>query len=138
MHKLKGAAGTLGLNAIFRLAAAAESACAAGDHRTAHEAANQVTEALLRTQVSAMPHFAKHAQAMDATLDTTGSPLTLQDLEELRGLLRQQNMDALQKFETLQGQIKPLLSAADFEQLKNCMQELNFAQATHLLAPVLS
>jgi PAS domain S-box-containing protein len=138
MHKLKGAAGTLGLNAIFRLAAAAESACAAGDHRTAHEAANQVTEALLRTQVSAMPHFAKHAQAMDATLDTTGSPLTLQDLEELRGLLRQQNMDALQKFETLQAQIKPLLSAADFEQLQNCMQELNFAQATHLLAPVLS
>jgi HPt (histidine-containing phosphotransfer) domain-containing protein len=138
MHKLKGAAGTLGLNEVYRLAADAEFACSAGDNSGAIAAVNQVDKALRRVHASAMPHLTKLAQAMDGALDTSILPLKLQDLEELRDLFHRQSIEALDKFETLQTQIRPLMNAAEFKQLQNYIQELQFAQATNLLAPLLA
>jgi PAS domain S-box-containing protein len=138
LHKLKGAAGTLGLNEVYRLAAVAESSCMAGDQHSAEATAVRVQEALKRVYVSALPHLTKHAQAMDVTPDAPSSPLNLQDLEALRGLLQRQSIDALEKFEALQAQIRPLLEAAEFKQLQNYMQELQFAKAADLLVPLLA
>jgi CheY-like chemotaxis protein len=136
MHKLKGAAGTLGLNDVYRLSSAAEAACVAGDNAAALEATDQVDDALRRVQVSAAPHLTVQAQALETALDVPSTPLTLQDLDDLRSLLHRQSLDALGRFETLRGQIRPLLKAAEFDALENCMQELQFAKAADLLAPL--
>jgi PAS domain S-box-containing protein len=138
MHKLMGAAGTLCLNEVYRLAAVAESACMAGDKPSAEATVVLIHEALKRVHVSAMPHLTKRAQAMDVALDAPSSPLNLQDLEELHGLLQRQSIDALEKFEALQTQIRPLLKAAEFKQLQNYMQELQFAKAADLLVALLA
>jgi hypothetical protein len=110
----------------------------AGDQPSAEATAVRVQEALKRVYVSALPHLTKHAQAMDVAPDAPSSPLNLQDLEALRGLLQRQSIDALEKFEALQAQIRPLLEAAEFKQLQNYMQELQFAKAADLLVPLLA
>jgi PAS domain S-box-containing protein len=134
MHKLKGAAGTLGLNEVHKLAAEAESACLAADKAAAIRHANQVSDALRRVQASATPHLDRHAEAKKAASPPPSAPLSLQDLQELRDLLQRQSFDALEKFEMLQAQIRPLLDADAFEEVQTCMEGLDFAKALKLLS----
>jgi CheY-like chemotaxis protein/two-component sensor histidine kinase len=134
MHKLKGAAGTLGLNEVYKLAAEAESACLAADKADAISMSKQVSDALRRVQESAAPHLNQHAEAKKVASPPPSTPLSLQDLEELRGLLQRQSFDALEKFETLQAQIRPLLTADAFDEVQTAMEGLDFAKALNLLS----
>jgi len=134
MHKLKGAAGTLGLNEVYKHAAEAESACLAADKAVAMNTAKQVSEALRRVQASATPHLNQHAEAKKVESPLPSTPLSLKELEELRGLLQRQSFDALEKFETLQAQIRPLLTVEAFDEVQTCMEGLDFSRALSLLS----
>jgi PAS domain S-box-containing protein len=134
MHKLKGAAGTLGLNEVYALAAEAESSCLAADKAAAMSTAKHVSAALLRVQASATPHLTQHAEAKKVATPPPSTPLGLQDLEELRDLLQRQSFDALEKFDTLQAQIRPRLTADAFDEVQTCMEGLDFAKALNLLS----
>lgn len=138
MHKLKGAAGTLGLNEVYRLASLTEAASMNGDIPAALSAAVQVSDVLQHVHGSAIPHLNKYQKATEEALTIQKVDLSFHDLEELRQLLQRQNIDAVSKFESMQAQIKPLLGAAEFAQLRNCIEELQFEKATGLLATLVT
>ena len=134
LHKLRGSAGTLGARSIHHLAGNAEAACRAG--AAAHAAG---LAARLATQMQRLRHRAapileaarRRASALDTGADGALDP---QALHELIGLLTQQNMAALARFQALSPHLRARLGAAGFERLRDQIDGLQFGEAARELA----
>lgn len=135
MHRLKGAAGSLGAMRIFDLAGLAETAAAAGD----------------------LAEFARLAGAVDAELDALRASLaevkTLPaarapstsinqpdrdergalDLDGLALLLRRQSFAALRSFDAVEAELHGLLGDDTVDALRDHIDHLRFQAAADLL-----
>ena len=133
MHKLKGSAGMLGVNQVQQLADAAERACHAGDAGKALQWARKIEQHLQALQQSAAPLLRAQAQQAAEAPAEPAPALAPQALLELCGLLRQQNMHAVERFNALTPQLKPLLTAAQYAQLREHIDSLQFGDALAVL-----
>jgi PAS domain S-box-containing protein len=135
MHKLSGAAGMLGANAIHQLAVDAGAACRAGEvKRLEHLAAALGTE-LQRLGESAEPVLrtgpSRAAQQRAAVKDDAA--LTPRHLADLIGALRQQSLSALYRFDALAAQLRSLLGDSSFEMVCDQLDNLRFMEAAKVL-----
>jgi HPt (histidine-containing phosphotransfer) domain-containing protein len=133
MHGLRGTAGTLGLSTVEKLAAEAESGCLTAPPAQMVQWVQKIDLELQKTQRSAGPHLDAYSRALETAGSASAVPLDPQELVNLRKLLLRQNMEALDKFEEIQAQIRPLLDRAEFQKLQDCMERLQFEAAAQLL-----
>jgi PAS domain S-box-containing protein len=136
MHKLGGAAGMLGANAIQQLAVDARAACVAGEVKRLERLAaalgtelqrlGQSAEPILRTARSRAGDAAKAAGGSDAVL----TPRLLADLIEA---LRQHSLSALYRFDALSPQLRSLLGETSFETVRDQLDNLRFMEAATVL-----
>jgi PAS domain S-box-containing protein len=136
MHKLSGAAGMLGANAIQQLAIDARAASVAGEDRRLQRLAAalaielrrlaQSAESVLRTARTCARKALKGAVAADAAL----TPRHLADLIEQ---LRQHSLSALYRFDALSPQLRSLLGAERFEIVRDQLNDLRFTEAVKVL-----
>ncbi len=133
MHKLRGTAGTLGLNTLEKLAAEAESACLTAPPAQMVQGVQKIDLELQNIQLSAGPHLDAYSHDLENAGSAPAAPLDPQELVNLRKLLLRQNMEAMDIFEEIQAQIRPLLDQAEFQKLQDCMQKLQFEAAAQLL-----
>ena len=133
MHKLRGTAGTLGLNTVEKLTAEAELNCLTAPPDQMVQWVERIDVELRNIQLSAGPHLDAYSRKLEHAASVAMSPLDLQELVNLRKLLLRQNMEAMDKFEAIQAQISPLLDRAEFQNLQKCMQSLQFEAAAQLL-----
>ena len=132
MHKLKGAAGTLGATAIFELAAAAERAAAAADcdgfGRLAAALAAEL--AVLEGRVANAEEAARSKAPEDfPPADRPGRA----DLDDLARLLRGQHLMALSRFEAMRRPLIGQFGADRVSVLRDHIDNLRFAAAADLL-----
>ncbi|MCX7279746.1 MAG: PAS domain S-box protein [Burkholderiales bacterium] len=133
MHRLRGTAGTLGLSTVEKLAAEAESDCLTAPPAQMVQWVQKIDLELQKIQRSAGPHLDAYSRALETAGSASAVPLDPQELVNLRKLLLRQNMEALDKFEEIQAQIRPLLDRAEFQKLQDCMERLQFEAAAQLL-----
>ena len=129
LHKLKGSAGLLGAGMIRDLAGQGEQACRVGEFVQAGQ-----TVALLAAAVARLRHAISGAAAMKLAPDTgpdievTGT-LDPEKLAELRSLLCQNNLLALQRFSELTPHLRTLLGHEAFARLCEQVDNLEFSEA---------
>ena len=133
MHKLRGSAGMLGVNAVQQLAGEAEQACAEGQTKKARQLLRKLDAQMDSLQQSAAPYLDAYDKLVDAVPAESGPPLAPEDLAGLCDLLQQQNMLAIQRFEELAAQIKALLGPERFARLRDDMDNLQFNDAAQVL-----
>jgi PAS domain S-box-containing protein len=133
MHKLRGSAGMLGVNAVQQLAGEAEEACAEGQVNKVRQLLRKLDAQMDSLQQSAAPYLDAHDKLVDAAPAESGPPLAPEDLAGLCDLLQQQDMLAIQRFEALAAQLKPLLGPERFARLRDDMNNLQFSDAAQVL-----
>lgn len=133
LHKLKGTSGMLGLNSVHQLAANAEEACLAASPMEMVEWVQKISAELAGVQKSAAPHLDAYQRMQEAPTTDAAAPLDPEDVIQLRKLLLRQNMDAMDKFEAMQGGLRAKLDATQFQKLQECMQKLQFETAAQIL-----
>ncbi|MFM2067405.1 MAG: hypothetical protein RLZZ584_2314 [Pseudomonadota bacterium] len=143
LHKLRGSAGMLGATAIHQLAGEAEVACQGGDGERAAYFVNRLVVQLQRLAHSAAPWF----EAARSEPDTPGSDadpgsgtsteLDPVELAALMTLLRQQNLGALDRFTALSAGLRRRLGAPVYQQLRDQVHNLRFADAVLALETAL-
>ena len=133
MHKLRGSAGLLGAKAIQRLAGDAEAACVGGGVAAADALAKNLASELQRLGQSATAAFqSRQAPAMEA-IAYGGEPLEMDALAELVGLLRRQQLSAMDRFKALSPQLRGHLLQAEYEQVEEHLGNLRFSDAADIL-----
>ncbi|WP_457447000.1 PAS domain S-box protein [Roseateles sp. P5_E4] len=134
MHKLRGSAGTLGAREIHQLAGEAETACAAGNVERFGDLATRLAIKLHRLGECVAPLLVTApAQAEDPSAATGGDSLEPQVLADFVGLLRQQSMSAIERFNGLAPQLQRLLSKGTFELVRQHIDDLQFSDAADAL-----
>ena len=136
LHKLKGTSGMLGLSVIHQLAANAEDACLSASPVEMHAWVQKIRVELDRVEKSATPHLDAYQRVQEVLSAPARVPLDLDEVNELRKLLLRQNMNAIEKFDAMQGGIRAMLDAAQFQKLQECMQKLQFEAAAKILEPL--
>ncbi|WP_374564797.1 PAS domain S-box protein [Ideonella sp.] len=136
MHKLCGSAGTLAASAVQETARQAEAACRSGDIAQA-----AILTAGCRAQLDALrQELPQDWLQEDETPPTvTADPQTAIDkhaLTELRRNLREQSMDALDRFQALSDVLHQRLGSTAFLRLLEDIENLRFSQALQLLDPL--
>jgi len=132
LHRLKGAAGTLGARALWECAGLAETACRAGDAAGARVLTRRAVELLqgLRQQAAVvlldLEKVEEPGFADDAALDEAA-------LVELIGLLRSSNLAASERFDEIAGPLRALLGAKAYGAVRRQIDELAFAEAATAL-----
>ena len=133
MHKLRGGAGTLGAKTLQRLAHETEEACLAGALERAAALVPEVLEHLQTLSADAAAFLASpppQAPEAPALQEAAADP---QLLQSLAGLLRQQNLAALDHCNTAAGPLRRLMGAANYETLRSHVNNLRFGAAVTLL-----
>ncbi|MFN7425420.1 MAG: ATP-binding protein [bacterium] len=139
MHRLKGSAGTLGANRIHALASDAEAACRREDETQAIDAFSRVAEAIGQLRASAallLPEVDADAGRVAPAVEGTAGAGDDSDpaaLLRLVGLLRQQDMAAVDCFEALSPALQRRMDPADHRCLAGYLASLEFDQAAALL-----
>ncbi len=146
MHKLRGSAGTLGARNLQGLAHAAEASLRLA---ATHVEGEADAVAALRSVSGALTQLAGASVALLASGASNPTPkaaaagrATLPpraEADRMQDLLRQlqgQDLGAFDNFEGLSPSLRLLLGAAAFAALSDAMEELDFARALRLLAPV--
>ncbi|WP_082532581.1 PAS domain S-box protein [Pelomonas sp. Root1237] len=134
MHKLRGSAGTLGAREIHQLAGEAETACAAGKVERFGDLATRLAIKLHRLGECVAPLLVTApAPAEDPSAAISGDSLEPQVLADFVGLLRQQSMSAIERFNGLSPQLQRLLSKGAFDLVRQHIDNLQFSDAADAL-----
>jgi CheY-like chemotaxis protein len=136
MHKLSGAAGMLGANAIQQLAVDARAACLAGGVKRLERIAAALGIELRRLARSAEPVLqtardrAGEVQKASVGVD---SVLAAGDLADLIEQLRTHSLSALYRFDALSPQLRSLLGPKRFDVVRDQLDDLKFMDAANVL-----
>jgi len=136
MHKLSGAAGMLGANAIQQLAVDARAACLAGEVKRLARLAAALAVELQRLGQSAAPVLrAARSRAEEMPQPAVGgeAALTPEQLADLIDALRQHSLSALYRFDALSSQLRVLLGEESFAVVREHLENLQFLEAAKLL-----
>jgi PAS domain S-box-containing protein len=137
LHNLKGSAGTLGAQALQRLAAQAEAACRAPQDGQPSTSVRRVAQALRALRHAAGPVLqalrAEAAAAAAAEAAPSAAPLDPQALDALRLQLRQFDLGAVAHFKALAPQLRGRLDGDTFASLRTQIDNLQFAEAVAAL-----
>jgi PAS domain S-box-containing protein len=132
MHKLRGTAGMLGAKAIQQLAGEAEDACVANDAQRAATLITELAAKLQRLRDAATPTL---RVAEPAGEQSPGSgELDPRAVIELVELLRNQSLSALDRFGSLSAPLRRQLGHAQFEVVRQHIDDLQFGDAVEALA----
>ncbi|MGC4077017.1 MAG: PAS domain S-box protein [Rubrivivax sp.] len=141
LHDLKGLAGTIGATALQRAASRAEHACRTLDDATEAEEHDGDRPAPAGVDLDALidvvaGEAARLRQAAAAFVDAepvmppaATAPLQAADLAELKGLLAQGDLGAVQRFEAMAGALYTALGESRFKGLERDLQNLEFEAA---------
>jgi PAS domain S-box-containing protein len=130
MHRLKGAAGTLGANGIHALAAQAEAISRRHELPALLECLATLADAIDRLRAAAAPLERSAAQGPAAAEAADWHP---EAVYRLIGLLRQQDMAALGGFEALSGALRQRMDPTEHEGLAEDIANLEFSRAAATL-----
>jgi signal transduction histidine kinase/CheY-like chemotaxis protein/HPt (histidine-containing phosphotransfer) domain-containing protein len=135
-HKLKGSAGMIGATGVMRYAGAVERALQESRPPDA-------VEGILNKLAAALTTLKEEAKVMleevplktaSACGDSSNDPdIGSADLDELRSLLECQNLAAVDKFALMSPRLAELLGVAQFERLRDAVENLDFQIAAELL-----
>jgi HPt (histidine-containing phosphotransfer) domain-containing protein len=133
MHKLRGGACMLGASAVFALAGEAEAACIKGDIGHASELSAKLASEMQRLSINAQPMLlAARVQAGEIS-KPDGVEVDPRQIDDLRALLRQQSLTAVDRFKSLSPQLRQLLGNASFERMSAHIDHLRFEDASKVL-----
>jgi PAS domain S-box-containing protein len=136
MHKLSGAAGMLGANAIQQLAVEARAASVAGEIKRLVRLAEALGNELQRLGQSAQPVLrtarTRAAEAKKSAIGPDGA-LTPRHLADLVEALRQHSLSALYRFDALAPELRSLLGDESFEAVREQLDNLKFVEAAKVL-----
>lgn len=145
IHKLRGSLGTLGAIKAHQLATQAELAltgCGSGSSQALAELGTALQTLFEATaQVLAASEASAADVAETAPASWTKTPLTVREREDLAaliGLLRIQDIAALDKFEALAPGLQGLLGPKTLEQIESALEDLNFASVLEVLVAATS
>jgi CheY-like chemotaxis protein len=136
MHKLGGAAGMLGANAIQQLAADARAACVAGEGKRLERLGAALGIELRRLGRGAEPVLQTARTRSDEAPKAPAegvSALTPRDLANLIEQLRQHSLSALYRFDALAPQLRSLLGTKRFAVVRDQLDDLKFMDAANVL-----
>jgi len=135
-HKLKGSAGMIGATGVMRYAGAVERALQESRPPDA-------VEGILNKLAAALTTLKEEAKVMleevplktaSACGDSSNDPdIGSADLDELRSLPECQNLAAVDKFALMSPRLAELLGVAQFERLRDAVENLDFQIAAELL-----
>jgi HPt (histidine-containing phosphotransfer) domain-containing protein len=136
MHNLRGSAGLLGAQNVYRLAGQLETALRA-NAAAAEDGASMAAlcQALQALAVDAEPALAAHrsAESHDQSAAHAAGPVQPQDMERLATLLRQQDLAALDHFKHIAPALLTLWGATVVGPLQHAIEGFDFAAALALL-----
>jgi PAS domain S-box-containing protein len=136
MHKLSGAAGMLGANAIQQLAADARAACIAGEGKIVERLAAALEVELKRLAESAAPVL-EEARARSDQAERTAArreaALAPEHVADLILSLRRQSLSARCRFDAISGALRSLLGDGTFELVRDRVENLEFTEAARVL-----
>lgn len=131
LHKLRGTAGTLGAIDMQHLAREAEAQirnAPAG----AHAALKQFSDALC--DLTRRIRAALRARPQPAPNNEHAAPVSPEQLKELEGLLRTQDLAAVERFRALSAALRARLGIERFDRLRAAVDGLRFADAAAALS----
>ena len=129
MHKLRGSAGMLGAKAIQQLAGEAETACAANETERAQALTARLCIELQRLNRNALPALAA-ARAKAEELPSAGAgELEPQMVTDLIGLLRQQSLSAMDRFDSISPRLRRHMTKGSYEIVRKHIDNLQFSDA---------
>ena len=134
-HKLRGSAGMLGAHVVQRQAGALEARLRRP--APAREAGAPVSE-LMATLARSLHRLQQASaaalmQPLPAAAAPVAEPWTPVARDELRALLRAQDLSAMDRFDALSAGLRSALGEARFDGARAAIENLNFAQALALL-----
>jgi signal transduction histidine kinase/DNA-binding response OmpR family regulator/HPt (histidine-containing phosphotransfer) domain-containing protein len=135
-HKLKGSAGMIGATSVMRYAGAVERALQESRAPDAVEGILKKLAAALTTLKDEAKVMLQEAPLKTASVrgDAPNDPcIDTADLDELRSLLECQNLAAVDKYALMSPRLAELLGAAQFERLREAVENLDFQIAAELL-----
>jgi HPt (histidine-containing phosphotransfer) domain-containing protein len=135
-HKLKGGAGMIGATRVMRLAGAAEDALLQGRAVDIVERLlQQLAAALTTLREEAEPYFASQPESATNAGGPVGSRPSIgtADIAELCALLESRNLAALDKFSALSQPLSDILHAANFNRLREAIDNLEFDRGAEIL-----
>jgi HPt (histidine-containing phosphotransfer) domain-containing protein len=136
MHKLSGAAGMLGANAIQQLAVDARMACVAGEGKMAERLVEALGVELRRLGESAAPVLEEARARADQAVKTAArseAPLRPEHLADLILSLRQQSLSARYRFDAISGELRSMLGDGTFEIVRHQVENLRFMEAAKVI-----
>ncbi|HEX3848098.1 MAG TPA: hypothetical protein VHV81_12020, partial [Steroidobacteraceae bacterium] len=148
MHKLRGAAASLGAKSVFFIAGQLEAAYLTVDLELATHLRARLAESLCRLRDAASPVLEKArplagAGMIDAAAAGTdacagrGGPGRPRDLERLAELLRRQDLAALALSRSVSIELERLLGVDPYRRMVEHIENLRFEQASRDLSAVL-
>ncbi len=141
MHKLRGAAASLGAKSIYFIAGQVEAAYLAGDLELAAHLRTRLAEAMRRLKEAAKPVLPGGAGAATAAAAAAAGEGLAADtpgnLERLDELLRRQDLAALALFKSVSIDLERLLGVTPYRRIQGHIENLRFEQASHDLRAVL-
>jgi len=129
MHKLRGGACMLGAKTVSGLAEEIEAACVAGNLEQALRPTATLESAMQLLAENAEPALAAARLRMSEASTLSVEPLAPDAIEELRFLLRQQSLAAVDRFRYLSPQLRNRMGAALYEQMRLHVDNLQFDDA---------
>ncbi len=133
MHKLCGSAGTLAASAIQEAARQAEAACRSGDIAQAAALTAQCRSLLDALRGELPPGWLQDDEPPSFLSAIPQTPVDVLALTELRRYLREQSLDALDRFQALSDSLHRRLGSTAFLRLREDIENLRFSDALLLL-----
>jgi PAS domain S-box-containing protein len=136
MHKLTGAAGMLGANAIQQLAVDARAACVTGEGKRVARLAKALGVEIKRLGESAAPVLEEARAHADEALRAVAprvEALKPEQLAELILSLRQQSLSARHRFDALSGDLRSMLGDGKFKIVRDQVENLKFMEAAKVI-----
>jgi PAS domain S-box-containing protein len=136
MHKLMGGAGILGMRSVYALAGEAERACLAGEADRTLEYSQRLAVQLQALRANAASFLSVAAAEREAEAPPGDDAADQRLLEEMSRLLHERNLAALNLFNVSSAPLRRLLSKQSYEELRDCIDKLQFEDAVSLLESV--
>jgi PAS domain S-box-containing protein len=133
MHKLRGGACMLGATTVYSLAGEAEAACINGDMEHASQLTATLISEMQRLSMNAQPLLLAVRVQADEISMPDGVAIDSRHIDELRALLRQQSLAAVDRFKSLSPQLRQFMGNAPFDRMSVHIDNLRFEDASHEL-----
>ena len=133
LHRLQGVSGMLGASAVHQFASEAEAACAKGDAARAAQLVASLRAELRLLHQNASPLFAPKRVQSEEPAKMNGGQLASPDMADLVDLLRCQSLVAMERFNVLSPQLRPILGSESYDLVRSHIDNLRFGEAALVL-----